>query len=288
MEGDVGFVIARAGMGQVADPGAAPGRDLDQVLLRVDLLAVRAPHQRQVPLAPVEIAGDRCLDRVSHHRRDVPDLRLGVGVAAQVPEVVPLRRGHDHRVPHEWLEQAVGDLLVHVEPLRPLLARLQNALDLPEVVEQVAPRGHLGRVAHQTEHVAHRRVARAQPLAFGGQLGLADEWRPGLHARLVGAELDRHVGLLEHAPQLLRDRDRARACRVARKEPVGVELGEDEAGEGRLERGQAIARRRARIGEDFDRKCHRLRLPIVTAAERRLRRDGSRAEMRRIGGPCHE
>ena len=115
----------------------------------------------------------------------------------------------------------------------------------------------------QRQHAAHGVVAAAEPLLGGLRQRLALERRSRLHPRLVGAELHRDVGILEHSAQLLPDRDRPRARRVAREHPVGVELGEDESREGGLEGGQAMTGGRDRIGEDFRFEGHRLgRSPI--------------------------
>lgn len=264
-------------MGQVADPGAAPDRDLDQLLDRGDLVAVVGPHQRQVPLAPVERGGLGGLQRRAHLGRGAPDLRLCVGVAAQVPEVLPLGRGHDHGVPHEGLQQPVRHLLVDVEPLRRLRLVADRRLDPLEQGERLLPRRRL-RAGDQAEHAAHGVVAGAQPLALCRLPRLAAECRAGLHAGLVGAELDRHEGALEHPAQLFDDRDRPRAGRVAREDAVRVELGQDEAGEGHLEGREPVPGGRAGVGED----------PGVEIGRHRsqaLNRHGRNARTRVAAGP---
>ncbi|HEY6449623.1 MAG TPA: hypothetical protein VIX60_02975 [Candidatus Cybelea sp.] len=62
-------------------------------------------------------------DGIAHPKRGLPNLGLRVGRAAQLEEILPLRGGHDDRVPQKRLEQPIQLLLMHVELKEPARVR---------------------------------------------------------------------------------------------------------------------------------------------------------------------
>src|SRR5438132_571756 len=70
---------------------------------------------RQVPLSVVKLCWCVGFHRVTHHPGDLLELRLRVGVAAQVEEIVPVGCCDHACMPGKRLQQTVGVLLVDAE-----------------------------------------------------------------------------------------------------------------------------------------------------------------------------
>ena len=240
LTGFLGFVIHR-GTIMVGNPCALSRRETEEVFDRIPIkyrrIRLLRGHEWSVNTTLYRLAFVIC---DIHQRCNGLHLGLGCFIHTEREEILPVRAGDEHLVPHEWLKQAIGCLLMDIWDADTFvfLAVILVIIHIQQFVQVVIGSNHDTTEQHP-QSMFDGLTTGIEPFRLGhGKLCLISDERPLHTFCILGKE--RNIGIVHH----LLDRRLEASCTarsgITAEDTMGVHFRQDAPRESHDHSGKTI------------------------------------------------